>query len=220
MACSYCYARRMYKRFKWNETIRWEPEHLLDLNLIPVGSKVFIGSTMELFGDWIKEKWLQDLFYWWIPRYPQHTFIFLTKRPENLIKWSPFPTNCWVGLSVDGTENAPLRRIYNGLDRVEATVKFISFEPLLANPELDSRDLEWAGINWVIIGQQTPARAATMPTVQTVTEIMTAADRANIPIFLKNNLKGFLPFRQHYKDDYHNKCYELRQEYPVVTQQK
>lgn len=223
MACSYCYARRMYKRFKWNPEVRWEPEHLLDLNLMPNGSKVFIGSTIELFGEWVKEKWLQDLFYWWIPRYPQHTFIFLTKKPENLIKWNPFPENCWVGVSA--TDNEMFCRAVSYLGEIKASVRFISLEPLL--DEITTaypleRVLKHFNINWLIIGQQTPVSAKTMPTVESITEIMTAADRVNIPIFLKNNLSGFLPFRQHYSEDYHDKCYKLRQEFPTIqnTSQK
>ena len=30
---------------------------------------------------------------------PQHTFLFLTKQPQNLPAWSPFPPNCWVGVT-------------------------------------------------------------------------------------------------------------------------
>ncbi len=58
---SYCYARRLYKRFKWDETIRFEP---LDYKKFPDGSKVFVGSTMELFGDWVKPTWLDQIFEW------------------------------------------------------------------------------------------------------------------------------------------------------------
>ena len=31
---------------------------------------------------------------------PQHRFYFLTKQPRNLAKFSPFPDNCWIGVTV------------------------------------------------------------------------------------------------------------------------
>ncbi len=159
-----------------------------------------------------------------VGQFPQHTHIFLTKRPENLIKWSPLPDNCWVGLSVDGTENAPLLRVYNGLAKTQAKVKFISFEPLLADPKLDSRDLEWAGIGLVIIGQQTPIKKATKPKIEWIAEIVEACDKAGIAVFLKNNLRDVFVQEAIKQDPIPDHCYPtwardkvtgyLRQELP------
>ena len=56
---SYCYARRMYKRFKWNPEIRFVKERLI---MPSIPSRFFIGSTMELFGDWIKDEWMEEIF--------------------------------------------------------------------------------------------------------------------------------------------------------------
>ncbi len=192
VACDYCYARRLYKRFKWDTEIRFDMSVFNDLPKKKPGSKVFWGSTIELFGDWIDQDGMVFVFNA-VKYYSKLTHIFLTKRPENLIKWSPFPDNVWVGLSVDGTENAPLRRIYNGLDKTQAKVKFISFEPLLADLKLDSRDLEWAGINWVIIGQRTPSSSKTSPKMSWIQNILVAASNAgDIPVFMKNNLEPLL----------------------------
>jgi len=66
---------------------------------------------------------------------PQHTFLFLTKCPQNLLVWSPFPPNCFVGVSV--TRNNQLENALKYLKQIEATVKFISFEPLLERINLD-----------------------------------------------------------------------------------
>jgi protein gp37 len=219
MACPYCYARRMYKRFGWDETIRFEP---LDYKKFPDGSMVFVGSTMELFGDWVDPSWLWQIFEW-CRRLPKVTFIFLTKQPQNLVKWSPFPDNCWVGVSA--TNRQQWVHAQNYLHEIEAPVKFYSFEPLLGDvvgqPELVyfSNALKNSGINWIIIGQQTPVAPVTLPRREWIQEIIKAADIASIPVFEKDNLRAFLPFRQHYKDDYHDKCYSLRQEFPVIRQQ-
>lgn len=47
--------------------------------------------------------------------------------------------------------------------------------------------LEEAGISWVILGSQT--KPYKPPKVEWVAEIVRAADKAGIPIFLKDNLK-------------------------------
>lgn len=133
VGCPYCYARRMYDRFKWDKTIRYADASWFGIDHLPP-SRIFVGSTIELFGDWVITAWMNCILDQ-VKLNPQHTFIFLTKQPQNLQKYSPYPPNAWVGVSVDGTDNAPLgRMLYTGFGKVQATVKFISFEPLLANP--------------------------------------------------------------------------------------
>lgn len=53
--------------------------------------------------------------------------------------------------------------------------------------------LKDAGITFVIIGQQTPIRKATMPKLEWVREIVEACDKAGVPVFLKDNLIPILP---------------------------
>ena len=196
MACPYCYARAMYKRFKWNPEIRFKHEYMWDMPSEP--SKIFIGSTMELFGDWVKEEWLNYIFKMVMVN-RQHTFIFLTKQPQNLINFSPFPENCWVGATLTlQTDDYGKQMGMNSfaalacLKEVKATIKFISFEPLLGQLGEGFKPTWWAeqfkevGINWIIIGGQT--KPYKPPKLEWVQEIEDAADKVNIPIFEKDNL--------------------------------
>ena len=190
MACSYCYARRMYKRFHWNPEIRADWQETGKLPNKP--SRIFVGSTMELFGDWIKPEWMREIMS--MPkRYPHHTFIFLTKQPQNLIKWSPFPSNCWVGVSAIDQEK--MYWAIQSLQSIKAKIKFLSLEPLLqwksprewlTNPL--SNHLQYGGVGWLIIGQQTRASTLTRPKSEWIQEIIDAADSACIPIFIKDNI--------------------------------
>ncbi len=134
MACPYCYARRMYKRFKWDTEIRWDDSVFWGGLKGKKGDRYFIGSTMELFGEWIEDWWMTTIFDW-VRAYPQRTFIFLTKQPQNLIKWSPYPRNCYLGVSV--TNQHQFDEAIKYLKEVKATVKFISFEPLLEHINFD-----------------------------------------------------------------------------------
>jgi protein gp37 len=189
----YCYARRMYQnpRYKTmyaNQEIRFEPEVMSGVYLSHIKpSRIFLGSTLELFGEWVKPEWLKYIFEM-CKVFPQHTFIFLTKNSENLKDWEPFPENCWVGVSVTSNGFAP--GAYYGLSKVKASIRFISFEPLLGMIGTDElRNLATVS-DWWILGAQTPYSKKTAPRIEWVQEILVAAHNAgNIPVFMKNNLQ-------------------------------
>lgn len=195
MACPYCDARRMYKGFRWNPDLRLDVDSFLPLleTIKRKPSRIFIGSTMELFGDWIQPEWMRFIFER-VRMLPEHTFLFLTKQPQNLIKWSPFPPNTYIGVSV--TNQSQYDNAVKYLAMVEAPVKFLSLEPLAEASKLSK--LEEAGVQWIIIGQQTPASVKTSPKVEWIREIVEAADKAKIPVFLKENLKSLID--SHYPD--------------------
>ncbi|KKM68796.1 hypothetical protein LCGC14_1457200, partial [marine sediment metagenome] len=107
---------------------------------------------------------------------PQHTFIFLTKQPQNLAKFSPFPDNCWVG--VTATDHHSFAVALNYLWDLKATTKYISFEPLLGQIPSTPRLFlaSNANISWLIIGAQT--KPTVFPKIEWVREIVEAADKA------------------------------------------
>jgi len=73
---SYCYARRLYRRFHWDETIRLDVDAFLPLlEYQHKPSRIFLGSTIELFGSWVKPEWL-DFIFERVRMLPEHTFIF------------------------------------------------------------------------------------------------------------------------------------------------
>lgn len=181
VGCPYCYARRMYKRYHWDKTIRYAPEVFIDLPNKP--SRIFVGSTIDLFHP-LCSMWNDEILSI-CRRSPEHTFIFLTKKPENLIKWK-FPDNCWVGISITTRDSAWHAKNY--LDSIQAKLKFISVEPLLECPDAGLLTLLIPKTQWVICGAQTPYSPKTAPKFEWVTEIIRACDKAKIPVFLKDNL--------------------------------
>lgn len=191
MGCSYCYARRLYDRFKWNPEIRYDHEVFFPLADLDAPARIFVGSTIELFGDWVEERWLNLIFKaTQTSTLKKHTFIFLTKQPQNLpLEW---PDNCWVGVTITGQETwIEDVKARSMLTQIKAKVKFLSLEPLLRELKVSDGAFEETGINWVIIGQQTPVKKSTMPRLDWIKELVSAADRAGIPVFLKDNLYPF-----------------------------
>ncbi len=105
------------------------------MNKTKIESKgIFACDMSDLFGIGIPEKWIREVITE-CQLYPWHRFYLLTKQPQNLPQWSPFPENCYVGVSV--TRNSQLDNALKYLKQIQATVKFISFEPLLERIELE-----------------------------------------------------------------------------------
>lgn len=209
-----CWAEGMSKRQRQDFH---KPHLIIERLLEPLSrrkpAKILVNFMGDLFGDWIDPEQkvhsvmplgkasitmsLKGWIFTTIKQCPQHTFLFLTKRPQNLQQWSLFPDNCFVGETLTGKEADFYKRI-EYLQNIEAKVKYISFEPLLSTtgyPErLPSRFL-FDGISWVIIGSQT--KPYNPPKIEWVKEIVDACDKAGIPVFLKDNLTPLLRQNNH-----------------------
>jgi protein gp37 len=155
---------------------------------------IFVCNMCELFGDWVPTDWKREIFEV-IRANTQHRFYFLTNQPWNLAGWSPFPDNCWVGVTVCDTQTAWRALWYYFDGTVKAKLKFISFEPLL-DDMIENPVVYGIGKNiipkadWIIIGSQT--KPYNPPKIEWVQAIVEAADEAGKPVFLKDNLKPLL----------------------------
>ncbi|MBA7575646.1 hypothetical protein ES708_17478 [subsurface metagenome] len=95
---------------------------------------------------------------------------------------------------------------------------------MIIGSEMDIMCMLMAGINWVIIGAQT--KPYKPPKIEWVKEIVEAADRAGIPVFLKDNLKPLFTDEQHrifYPEWALNNIetdWRLRQEMPENTRKE
>lgn len=163
---------------------------------------IFVCDMSDLFGVGIPEDWTNQVLEC-IKACPQHRFYLLTKQPQNLPKFSPFPVNCLVGVTLTLKLDDYGKEIGMSsfatlacLKEVRATAKFISFEPLLGQLCIGFRPSWWAeqfkevSIKWIIIGAQT--KPYKPPKIEWVQSIAEAADKADIAVFLKNNLHSLL----------------------------
>ena len=271
--CEYCYARklangRLKTRYLENPIIigndqwkcahtptelnvrlndpfypRWWPERLEQLRKRKKPTGIFLDDMSDWMGDYWPEEWTrQELQV--MRDCPQHRLYTLTKQPQNLIKFSPFPDNCWVGVTV--CNDKMLDVAVDKLEDIQAKIKFISFEPLLERLTLSlDYAFYYSGINWLIIGALTGTKQDLLklkscrpeltlmpygnewtlqPRIEWVQEIVEAADKAGIPVFLKENLRHLLLDRQSKlirKPFCHSEFkWHLRQEMPRLGQSK
>jgi len=120
---------------------------------------VFVNSMSDLFHAKVPLEFIQRVFAV-MAATPRHTYQILTKRARRLRRLAPeldWPSNVWMGVSVENEDDGVLSRV-DELRRVPAAVRFLSCEPLLA----DVPNLALGGISWVIVGGESGGGARPM----------------------------------------------------------
>lgn len=142
-------------------------------------STIFVCSMSDLFHKDVPFEFIDKVFSV-IKDTPQHNYQILTKRAERMaeyFKTRKIPHNAWVGVTV---ENEETKSRIDYIRHLDATVKFLSCEPLLG----DLEELNLDGINWIIVGGESGSQARPMKE-EWVLNIKRQADANNIPFFFK-----------------------------------
>jgi protein gp37 len=196
--CTNCYAMRMAARLdamgmkKYRGLTRksggravWTGKVRLDRDSLKIPAtwkkprRIFVNSMSDLFHDALPAEFVAAV---WsaMESTPQHTFQILTKRPDRMAALTtllPVLKNVWLGTSIESADY--LARI-DDLRKVNAAVRFISFEPLLGS--VAGADL--TGIHWAIVGGESGPRARPM-SEEWVGEIEAACRKAGTAFFFK-----------------------------------
>ena len=186
--CSYCYLKRIGKRFNADFMTPNVHENRINDILSPKlksGSRVLVGSSGDMFGEWVGKEDIQKVLDKCTERIDVE-FMFLTKNPKRYGEFS-FGDNCWLGTTIDGENKNVSRKRYDILIDLMNTVgnrRFISFEPLLGRIQAGMIN----GLDWVIIGANSNA-GAVQPDNKWIGEIVDEAVRFLIPVWIKNNCK-------------------------------
>lgn len=174
--CTNCYAMRMAARLdamgtekyqgltrKSGERYVWTGKVTLDKSALDIPlnwkrpRKIFVNSMSDLFHEAVPAEFVRQV--WSVmERTPHHTYQILTKRPERmaeLLADIPALPNVWLGTSVEHNETAGR---LDDLRKVDAVVRFVSFEPLIGS--VSKADL--TDIHWAIVGGESGPRSRPM----------------------------------------------------------
>lgn len=184
--CQRCYAERLAIRLRAMKNPRYCNGFTVTLHrdLIGLPSKwkesrfIFVNSMSDLFHESIPDDFIRSVFCTMTAN-ERHTFQVLTKRTARLAeiaKTLPWPSNIWVGASVERQDYA--KRL-DDLRQVPARIRFISCEPLLGPLHLDLD-----GIGWVIVGGESGPGARPMA-AEWVRSLRDQTQAARIPFFFK-----------------------------------
>ena len=106
---------------------------------------------------------------------------FLSKRINrayNYFKTHECPDQCWIGTSVEDARQ--IHRIEK-LKKIKTKIRFVSFEPLLA----DIPSIDLSGLQWVIVGGESDQSAPREFKEEWAIHIRDACKKDKIPFFYK-----------------------------------
>ncbi len=185
--CKNCYALTFAER--WRGIPGHPYEQGFDLRLVPERLEdplrwrkpqmIFVNSMSDLFHEDIPLSYIRRVFDV-MESVPRHTFQVLTKRADRLLELAPklqWPANVWQGVSV---ETARYTTRVRRLQRVPASIRFLSVDPLLG--PIPRLPLE--GISWVIVGGESGHRFRPLDPAW-VRNIRDQCHRAKVPFFFK-----------------------------------
>jgi protein gp37 len=186
--CKHCYAETLAKRLQRMGASGYQ--NGFELTLLPERLDAprkrrkptiwFVNSMSDLFHEKIPFEFIDRIFET-IEATPQHRYQILTKRPEQMEAYFEkriAPPNAWLGTSVEdrkyGVPRIPV------LQRIDASVRFLSIEPLLE----DIGALNLTGISWVIVGGESGPRARPMRP-EWARSVRDQCDAVGVPFFFK-----------------------------------
>lgn len=182
--CENCYAAALVKRFPQIHGytglgVAWDPmdpdpvsfrrlvfhrDRLEEPLKRKKPARIFVCSMGDLFHQKVDTVWI-DRILEVMAACPQHTFIVLTKRPENAeakmygvtpdnpcreLGGGDNLRNLWIGVSAENQKTAECRVPL--LMQIPAVVRFVSVEPMLGPVNLTA----WLKrLDWVIAGPET-----------------------------------------------------------------
>ena len=160
--CPYCYARDIAERFY---TQKFDPSIIPDALAAPLNStpskeaaadvgykNVFTCSMADLFGKWVPREWIEAVLTV-MREAKQWNFLLLTKFPQRYAEFE-FPENVWLGTTVDC--QARVANAERAMAKANATVKWLSIEPLIEPMEIDFSIFQWVVIGGASRSAQTP----------------------------------------------------------------
>ena len=173
-ACDNCYAARLastrlkhhprYKGLtkdgKWTGEVRLNPEELEKPLHWRKPRRIFVADMSDLFHRDV-DIHVRNRVYDVVEACPQHTFMFLTKRPECIASfWMGKVDNVWLGVTAENQQRADERIPI--LLEIPAAVHFVSIEPMLGPVVLPEDFLALGQRAWVICGGESGPGARVM----------------------------------------------------------
>ena len=186
--CANCYAETMARRLKAMGAAGYEngfqvtihPHRLQEPVKRRKPTVYFVNSMSDLFHPKVTFEFIDRVFEV-IAQTPQHTYQILTKRPKTMAQYfakRSVPENAWMGTSVENQKQGVPR--IDVLRQIKCRTRFLSCEPLLE----DLGKLNLQGIDWVIVGGESGAKARPMK-ASWANNIHTQCKEQDVPFFFK-----------------------------------
>ena len=166
--CRHCYAEKFCNRHKGRGILKYangfkltiHSEEIEKVKQFRAGSLVFLPSMSDLFHEDVPDNFIEKVISACESR-SDVTFQLLTKRAERMARFfesRSVPQNVWVGVTIGHSNPKCIERL-GFLKQIDAPIRFISAEPLLADI---ASLVDLTGIDWVIVGGESGPGARPM----------------------------------------------------------
>jgi protein gp37 len=198
VGCDLCYAERFSERFRgvpghpfengFDLTVR--PERVRQPLTWKQPKRIFVNSMSDLFHKEVPREFIDSVFET-MEAADWHSFQVLTKRSSLMTRYlrarygaGLAPPHIWLGVSIEDRQNTVRLK---HLHAAPASVKFVSFEPLIG----PVGDVDLKGIHWAIVGGESGPGARPMAEAWAL-EIRDLCKRDKVAFFFKQ-WGGFRP---------------------------
>lgn len=161
--------------------------------LVKKPQKIFVCSMADLFGEWVPEEWIQEVFRA-CSKAPWHTYLFLTKNPDRYVELAHKgilrdAPNFWYGSTA--TKSSMKRFVKPKGDAAKYNT-FISIEPIQEKWDINPYG-DFDATQWVIIGAETGNRSGkVIPEREWITGLVKQCHGAKTPVFLKDSVQKIM----------------------------
>lgn len=210
-----CYAETVAKKFtagypqgfepkdaSGGKSFYWHPKEFEAWRKLKEPAGIFVDSMSDLMGHWIPDATIQTVLDA-MTQAPQHVYQLLTKNAPRLTSFT-FPSCAWVGASTppdfmfgkrldSDQQTRMLERILKTFRELKtagkARITWLSAEPL--SWDCSALLKEYAdALDWIVIGAASNGAAYYPPDEATYRNAVEVLDAANVPIFLKGNMRS------------------------------
>lgn len=145
------------------------------------GCKILVGSMGEMFGEWIKDDWLEQIFEFCMSL-PQHIYMFRTERPErydNLLAAGRLPEgkNIWYGFRAGKGTRLPVTCRYRNTFMVIDDIQ----NPIEAAPVAED-------IKWLILGDEVRRKKNPNADSRWIRQLVNIYTEKGVPVFMMDSM--------------------------------
>lgn len=185
--CAHCYAEIMARRLQAMHLEKYRNGFKLTLHddalMEPIQWKkphnIFVCSMSDIFHENVPFEFVDNIMKT-IKETPQHRYQILTKRSQRMVEYFEtrnIPQNVWLGVTVECKDS---KSRIDDLRKLDATVKFLSCEPLIE----DLGEMNLDGIDWIIVGGESGPLARPM-ILDWVVNIKSQVEQQDAAFFFK-----------------------------------
>ena len=200
--CKFCYAREIANSQRMADVYPFQfapafHEYRLEAPKLtpckqsddPTEGRVFVCSMADLFGKWVPDKWITEVFNA-CAETPCWEYLFLTKWPKRYSMLATLP-KAWFGASIIKQGDVErVTRDMTAFDVHPGITRWVSLEPMLE--PITFGDLSWCDL--MVIGSQTSTTQpegyvpAFAPKFEWVADVVQQCRDQGVPYYLKPNL--------------------------------